>query len=176
MFSFFIQFIYIWYGYYRNTPKICQSKHITRKEIEMRLSSKTRYGLACTLYLANSSDKVSVQQLSSDLQLSPLYLQQVMSALKNGNIVNSIKGSGGGYELTRKSQDITLYDCLLALEPTLFEDTETATPNVDYHNVLDMMVFTPLNEKLIEFSQSLNLEQLSHKLKEHQSDALMFYI
>ncbi len=142
----------------------------------MRLSSKTRYGLACILYLANNSEKVSVQQLSSDLQLSPLYLQQVMSALKNGNIVNSIKGSGGGYELTRKPQDITLYDCLLSLAPTLSEDTETATQIVDYHNVLDMMVFTPLNEQLIEFAQSINLEQLSHKLKEHQSDALMFYI
>ncbi len=146
------------------------------RRISMKLSSKTRYGLACCLYLATTHEKVAVQQLSKDLELSPLYLQQVMSALKNGQIVNSTKGSSGGYELAREASEITLYDCLFTLEPSLFDTTESATNNPDYQYILDKHVFTPLKTNLEESTKSLTLAQLSTKLKEHQSEALMFYI
>lgn len=142
----------------------------------MKLSSKARYGLACTLYIAHADNRVSVSQLSTDLNLSPLYLQQVMAALKVGNILISSKGSSGGYQLSRMASKVSVYDCLNALEPSLFEQSANATDHEDVQHVLEKHVFEPLDKAMIEHLQGISLKDLSDKLKEHQSEALMFYI
>ena len=90
----------------------------------MRISAKGRYALASTISLAQDYAKgeyTTVLSISEKLGISKIYLEQVFSLLKRGGIVNSVKGSQGGYQLARMPQQITLYDVLSAVELSLFE-------------------------------------------------------
>ena len=142
----------------------------------MKLSSKARYGLACMLYISTQPHKVTVNQLALDLKLSPLYLQQVMTALKMNQLVISSQGSQGGYTLARDSKLITIYDCLITLEPSLFEPSEKTTDYSEIHDVLEESLLNPLDHQFKQYLQSITLNELSNKLKEHRSSALMYYI
>ena len=62
------------------------------------------------------------------LGISKIYLEQVFSLLKRARLVNSIKGSQGGYQLSRAPRAITAYDILSAIELSLMEEAAPASP------------------------------------------------
>ncbi len=66
----------------------------------------------------------AVISISEKLGISKIYLEQVFALLKRGGIVNSIKGSRGGYQLSRSPRQISLYDILSSVETSLFEPVE----------------------------------------------------
>ena len=78
----------------------------------MKISAKGRYGLAAMTYLARnyaSGSPVTIVSISEKLGISKIYLEQVFSLLKRARLVNSIKGSQGGYQLSRAPREITPY-------------------------------------------------------------------
>jgi len=89
----------------------------------MRISAKGRYALASVVFMAQqheSGEYITILSISEKLGISKIYLEQVFSLLKRGNIVNSIKGAMGGYQLTRMPQQITVLDVLKAVELSLY--------------------------------------------------------
>ena len=92
--------------------------------IDMKISAKGRYGIASMVFLARSYDTsspVTIISISEHLGISKIYLEQVFALLKRSKLVNSIKGSQGGYQLARPPHDITAYDILSAIEIALIE-------------------------------------------------------
>lgn len=90
----------------------------------MKISAKARYGLAAIITMAKKSDEeecITVLSLSEDLKISKIYLEQVFSQLKRGEIVTSTKGSRGGYSLSRPASEITVYDLLVTIENSLLK-------------------------------------------------------
>ncbi|HCX65526.1 MAG TPA: Rrf2 family transcriptional regulator, partial [Eubacteriaceae bacterium] len=76
----------------------------------MKLSAKGRYALAATTSMAQNKDKneyITLISISEKLSISKIYLEQIFSLLKRGGVVNSIKGSQGGYQLSRSPKQIT---------------------------------------------------------------------
>ena len=74
----------------------------------MKISAKGRYGLAAMTYLARnyaSGSPITIISISEKLGISKIYLEQVFSLLKRARLVNSIKGSQGGYQLAREPRD-----------------------------------------------------------------------
>lgn len=93
----------------------------------MRISAKGRYGLAAMIYLAQNHEKsesITVIHISDKLGISKIYLEQVFSLLKRSGLVTSVKGSQGGYLLSRSPSKINMYEALSAVETTLFETTD----------------------------------------------------
>ncbi len=89
----------------------------------MRISAKGRYAIAATIYLAKryaNDEYITVISISEELDISKIYLEQVFSLLKQGEIVTSVKGSQGGYKLTRHPNQITVCDILSPIEAALF--------------------------------------------------------
>ena len=83
----------------------------------MRLTSKGRYAVRAILDLTFWSDgrPVRIYEIS-ERQLIPLaYLQQLFRLLRDGAIVNSIKGPGGGYVLARPMDAISIKDILVSV-------------------------------------------------------------
>ena len=88
----------------------------------MKISAKGRYGLAAMIVLARSyesSSPVTIISISEHLGISKIYLEQVFSLLKRSKLVNSIKGSQGGYQLSRHPREITAYEILSSIEISL---------------------------------------------------------
>ena len=139
----------------------------------MRISTRGRYALAAATVIAkcySSGEYVTLIRLSEKLGLSKIYLEQVFALLKRGHIVNSIKGSQGGYLLARAPYLISAYDVLLAVETSLFEETEETVmekaPEIDA--ALRDVLFTPLDRSVKELLQQISVLDLAVELERYQ--------
>ncbi len=84
----------------------------------MKLSTKGRYGLKAMFELALNDGKgpIPLRNIADNQNISEHYLEQLISVLKKGNLVNSVRGSKGGYMLTKPPSKITVGEIIRALE------------------------------------------------------------
>ena len=84
----------------------------------MKLTSKGRYAVMALADLAkfNSKNPVSLRDISLRQGISLDYLEQIFSKLKKSNIVKSIRGTKGGYILTKDPEKIKLSNIFLAVD------------------------------------------------------------
>ena len=86
----------------------------------MKLSTKSRYAITAMIDLAQNQDgAVSLKDISDRQSISLSYLEQLFCKLKNFNVVTSRRGPGGGYVLSKKSSDISLYEIITAVEENI---------------------------------------------------------
>lgn len=131
----------------------------------MKISAKTQYGLAAMIYIAAREDgsPITVLQVSEQLDISKIYLEQVFSLLKRAGLVQSVKGAQGGYRLARPAEDISAYDILNALDTALLEEAAPALRSCRAQGIQEAvqnLVLTPLDEGLQKFLQGISLLQL----------------
>ena len=84
----------------------------------MKLNSKSRYAVMALADIANFNEKspVSLRDISLRQNISLVYLEQIFSKLKKNNIVKSIRGTNGGYILTKEPEKIKLSNIFLAVD------------------------------------------------------------
>jgi len=84
----------------------------------MKLTSKGRYAVMALADLAkfNSINAVSLRDISLRQGISLDFLEQIFSKLKKNNIVKSIRGTHGGYILTKNPEQIKLANILNAVD------------------------------------------------------------
>lgn len=87
----------------------------------MKLSTRTRYGIRAIFELAAHYGKgpIQLKRIAEKQDISLKYLEQLISILKTGGFVKSIRGSKGGYILAKKPSEIKLSDCVRCLEGQL---------------------------------------------------------
>ena len=83
----------------------------------MRLNSKSRYAVMALADMANfkANKPVSLRDISIRQSISLQYLEQIFLKLKKNNIVKSIRGSNGGYVLSKNASNIKLSEIFIAL-------------------------------------------------------------
>lgn len=148
----------------------------------MRVSAKGRYALAAMLHMAQRADTgeyITVISISERLGISKIYLEQVFSLLKRGELVYSVKGAQGGYQLARRPEEITAYDILSSVELSLFEHTEDTVlekaPEMD--KAMQAAIFGPLQEAVQASLRGVTLNDLQREAeKQNAAEGLMFYI
>lgn len=88
----------------------------------MKISTKGQYALEAVVDLAlNSKDDFdSIKNISERRNISEKYLQQLFIMLKKNGIVESIRGSKGGFKLAKDTKKITVSNVIEALEGPLF--------------------------------------------------------
>lgn len=84
----------------------------------MKLSTKGRYGLRALIDLAEygEHEAVSISSISGRQNISESYLEQLFRLLRKAGLVKSIRGAGGGYQLSRAPEEISVGEVLTALE------------------------------------------------------------
>lgn len=87
----------------------------------MRLSTKGRYAVTAMIDLALHQDKrlVSLSEISEVQDISLSYLEQLFSRLRRYEIVEGVRGPGGGYRLARSADDISIADIINAVDEKL---------------------------------------------------------
>ncbi len=76
----------------------------------MNLSKKTEYALRSLAAMgrARAGTTFSIQDISKNERIPAKYLEQILVVLKNGGILRSKRGVGGGYQLVSAPARITL--------------------------------------------------------------------
>ena len=146
----------------------------------MKISAKGRYGLAAIAYLARNYESgglITIFAISEKLGISKIYLEQVFALLKRAGLVNSIKGSQGGYQLAVPPRKVSVYDIFAAVELTLMEKTPPATPDKlpEFDRAAQICVYDPLDEKIREFLSGVTLDDILSAIDSERAD-LMYYI
>jgi Rrf2 family protein len=77
------------------------------------------YGIRGLVSLALSTDDYTkVDVIATDHGLSRKFLAQILVNLRNAGIVDTHRGSEGGYRLARLPEEITIIEVFAALSPT----------------------------------------------------------
>lgn len=84
----------------------------------LTISSKSKYGILATLSLAEHSGQglLQMKDISGQNHIPLQYLAQIFSLLVKADIIVSIRGKNGGYQLSRSPSVITVLEILEVLE------------------------------------------------------------
>jgi len=84
----------------------------------MRLSSKGRYAVSAMVDLTKHQHDgpINLAAISERQFISLSYLEQLFRCLREGGLVKSVRGPGGGYLLNRDPEDISVADTIRAVD------------------------------------------------------------
>lgn len=87
----------------------------------MRLTTKGRYAVTAMLDLALRAEDgpVSLADISKRQEISLSYLEQLFSKLRKSDLVTSIRGPGGGYQLSRPMDAIFVAQIIDAVNESI---------------------------------------------------------
>ena len=84
----------------------------------MRLTTKGRYAVTAMLDLAFHSQikPVTLTDIATRQTISLSYLEQLFSRLRRAGMVTGVRGPGGGYKLSKETNEISISDIILAVD------------------------------------------------------------
>lgn len=87
----------------------------------MRSDNRLSRMLHVLIHMAEHDTPLTSDSIGKMLNTNPVVVRRMMSGLRDNGYVQSEKGHGGGWVLTRKLSDLTLLDVYQALgEPPIF--------------------------------------------------------
>jgi len=113
----------------------------------MRLTTKGRFAVTAMLDLALRGGKspVTLAGISERQDISLSYLEQLFSRLRRHELVESVRGPGGGYYLARPLADVSVADIIRAVDEPI--DATSAASRKKLHA-------TPLSDaRLVDGTQ-----------------------
>jgi Rrf2 family iron-sulfur cluster assembly transcriptional regulator len=137
----------------------------------MRLTTKGRFAVTAMIDLGLRQDKgpVTLSAISQRQKISLSYLEQLFGRLRRHELVESMRGPGGGYRLARPGRDITVADIIYAVDEPL-----DATQCGGKQNCLDDQVcmthelWASLNRHMVDFLDSVSLQDLVDEQRQKQ--------
>ncbi len=132
----------------------------------MRLTTKGRYAVTAMLDLALHGDEgpVSLADISRRQGISLSYLEQLFSRLRREKLVASVRGPGGGYRLSRTSDQVFIADVVDAVNESL--DTTRCSHKGDCQNgemCLTHHLWSDLSDQIHQFLSRISLADLMNK-------------
>ena len=130
----------------------------------MKLSTRGKYGLYAMIYLAQH-DGEGPQSLKAIAELGTpeAYLEQLLGSLRRAELVKTVRGAQGGYQLSRPAGQITARNILEAMEgPVSLSDCvgETDTPCARSGNCPAKSVWEFLTDKFNGLLDSITLKDM----------------
>ncbi|MGI8604156.1 MAG: RrF2 family transcriptional regulator [Verrucomicrobiales bacterium] len=82
------------------------------------MSKKAEYALRAVIAMGRRgvTKPVQIQDLSRSERIPVKFLEHILLALKKANLLRSKRGAGGGYQLNKKAEDISLGEVLEAID------------------------------------------------------------
>ncbi|MGE3127478.1 MAG: Rrf2 family transcriptional regulator [Fimbriimonadaceae bacterium] len=90
----------------------------------MKLSAQEEYGLRCLITLAarGPGASITIPEIGEAEGLSNSHVAKLMGILRRANVVTSLRGQAGGYQLARDPHEIRLGPLLAELGGRLYSD------------------------------------------------------
>jgi Rrf2 family protein len=92
----------------------------------MKISAQEEYGLRCLLRLAAAGigQSLTIPEIASNEGLSQPHVAKLLAALRQGGLIESVRGRLGGYRLAAPASEIKLGTVLRILGEPLFQEPE----------------------------------------------------
>jgi Rrf2 family transcriptional regulator, iron-sulfur cluster assembly transcription factor len=137
----------------------------------MRLTTKGRFAVTAMMDLAmhHGSGPVTLAEISGRQKISLSYLEQLFGKLRRHQLVESVRGPGGGYCLAKETGKLTVAEIILAVDEPIDATQCGGKENCrDEQKCLTHDLWATLNDRIFDYLESVTLHQLveSHKAKE----------
>lgn len=129
----------------------------------MRLTTKGRFAVTAMLDLAmrTGGNPVTLAGISERQSISLSYLEQLFGKLRRRNLVDSVRGPGGGYCLARTVEEISVADIIVAVDEPLDATQCSGGHNChDEHSCMTHDLWEGLNKTIYSYLESISLAQL----------------
>jgi len=129
----------------------------------MRLTTKGRYAVTAMLDLAlhYKQGPITLADISQRQGISLSYLEQLFSRLRKNGLVDSARGPGGGYRLSREASQICVADVITAVDEKV--DAMRCEGKGNCHEngqCLTHELWCDLSNQIYSFLKGIDLAQL----------------
>lgn len=146
----------------------------------MRLTTKGRFAVTAMIDLALRQEQgpVTLAGISQRQKISLSYLEQLFGKLRRHEIVESVRGPGGGYSLARRADDVTVADIIIAVDEPLDATQCGGKGNCGEEHgghagrCMTHDLWATLNQKMVEYLDSVSLQNLVDQQRERQPEVL----
>ncbi|MGK2951808.1 MAG: Fe-S cluster assembly transcriptional regulator IscR [Thiobacillus sp.] len=132
----------------------------------MRLTTKGRFAVTAMLDLALRGGKnpVTLAGISERQDISLSYLEQLFSRLRRHELVESVRGPGGGYYLARALDDLSVADIIRAVDEPIDATQCGGKENCrDEHRCMTHDLWVGLNAHIYDYLDNVTLASLVAK-------------
>lgn len=134
----------------------------------MKMSTKGRYAVMAMIDIAVHSDgnPVSLAEIAERQDISQEYLEQLFGKLRKAKLVESARGPGGGYRLSRPMDSIPVAEIIAAVDEELHftrcgGDAVEGCVKGERCNAHDL--WSSLGRQMMYFLASISLEDVVEK-------------
>jgi Rrf2 family iron-sulfur cluster assembly transcriptional regulator len=107
---------------------------------------------------------VTLAGISERQKISLSYLEQLFGKLRRGNLVESVRGPGGGYHLARDASRVTVAEIVCAVDESLDSTQCGGRENChENHRCMTHDLWEELNTTVYGFLKGITLAQLVEK-------------
>lgn len=134
----------------------------------MRLTTKGRFAVTAMLDLAlNGTDgPVTLAGISARQKISLSYLEQLFGKLRRRELVESVRGPGGGYHLARDAAAVSVADIVRAVEEPIDSTQCGGRENChDNQRCMTHDLWADLNSTVYGFLEGVKLSDLVERQK-----------
>ena len=148
----------------------------------MKVPLKLTYRIFVALELALRYGTAPVQaRVIASRQSIPIrFIEQVLQALKQGGVVDSLRGAQGGYSLKKAPSDLSLADIVEAMNGSLDSDVRQMTTNGQpkrpiQHEALLSTIWDRVRQAELEVLNSVTLEALTKQYTQLEQEQVPMY-
>lgn len=140
------------------------------------LSSKVEYALLALLELASHHGKLplTMSEITTKQPIPERYLEQILTNLRRSGVVQSQRGSKGGFVLAREPWQITLLEIVTLVEGERKEKDTSDSPTLEKTLVYE--VWEQANAASIEVLGRYTLQDLCEERETRAQQSPMYYI
>ena len=126
----------------------------------MRLTTKGRFAVTAMLDLAmrQGNGPVTLAGISERQRISLSYLEQLFGKLRRRELVDSVRGPGGGYCLARAAHEISIAEIIRAVDEPIDATQCGGRENCqEEHRCMTHDLWTNLNATIFDYLDSVTL-------------------
>lgn len=150
----------------------------------MKVSTKVEFGIAAIIDIALYSEMgeaVTVYSIAKRQNISSKYLEQILTVLRQANLIRGLKGSKGGYIVARPTNDITFKEIINALDVNILNDVSfyDSEKDSDLIKIINANLWDKMTVYLQNFADSITLAEMTdiyRNSKENNAEEFMYYI
>jgi len=129
----------------------------------MRLTTKGRFAVTAMLDLAMNENgrPVTLADISERQSISLPYLEQLFSRLRQGGLVTSVRGPGGGYRVALALEDVSVSSIIRAVDEQIDATQCGGNENCkDEKRCMTHDLWTSLNHRIFDYLEGVSLQHL----------------
>ena len=138
----------------------------------MRLTTKGRFAVTAMIDVAmhSTNGPATLAGVSERQKISLSYLEQLFGKLRRSGLVESVRGPGGGYNLARLPETVTVADVIVAVDEPIDATQCGGQENChDDRRCMTHELWANLNARILDYLQSVTLADLVRQQQQKAS-------